>query len=162
MDLLKDSRERLTDENDKLDVSVNKLKGDADQYEKDVESVSVHIGEMEKLLTDGQDMIDVIRDTNDVFDSIRSIISRCEQAHLWSAYLKCAFKDDDDRMSEEEFKNFLGRLTQQRRNHFAKLGSFQVLAGDDDQIELAEFEVIMEKVSRDIDDVLREEFAKMV
>jgi len=46
---------------------------------------------------------------------MRKTVLENERAHLLSTYYECAFRDDNNGMDENEYRRFLGRLSQEQR-----------------------------------------------
>merc|ERR1712087_482654 len=101
--------------------------------------------ELKSIAGDNQDMLALLDNTNKIFNDMRTVVLENERAHLLSTFYECAFRDDDNRMDEEEYKRFLGRLSKQQRKKFRALGDFKTLAGDDDHIDLQEFQDMLEE-----------------
>ncbi len=66
-----------------------------------------------------------------------------------------SLKDEDEGMSEREYRRFLARLSRKQRAAWEKRAvSFEAIAGADSEIDLREFQRVLEGFLQDIDDDL--------
>merc|ERR1712228_691553 len=128
-----------------------------DRLKKEFEGL---VDELRNIAGDNQDILALLDNTNKIFNDMRKVVLENERAHLLSTFYECAFRDDDNRMDEDEYKRFLGRLSVRQRDKFKALGDFKTLAGDDDHIDLQEFQDMLEEVLTEVDELLKQEFAK--
>merc|ERR1712228_355986 len=91
----------------------------------------------------GNKMMD---DVNKQYDDLVTLIGNNERAQLLSIYYEVSTKDREDGLSENEYQRFLGRLNEKTRQVFFRQGSFDVLSGEDDIMQLEEFEKVLDKV----------------
>jgi len=115
-----------------LDVTLQQY----DELRKDLESLGAQNAEVNKL----------VDDVNNAFDGMVEVISNNERASLLSIYYEVSCRDDEKGLSSEEYNRFLGRLNQKTKQLFEDEGSFKELAGEDDIIDLQEFEALLDVV----------------
>ena len=157
---LTNTRKKLKSEVDDLQTTVKDLEHDAKELDKETEEFQGLVKELEEIAGGNKDIMTLLDSTNKIFNDMRKVVLENERAHLLSTYYGCAFRDDDDNMDEKEYIRFKGRLSKRYREKFEKLGDFEKLAGDDGVIDLNEFQDMLETVLTEVDEVLKEEFAK--
>merc|ERR1712087_928985 len=118
--------------------------------------------ELKSIAGDNEDILKLLDNTNKIFNDMRKAVLENGRAHLLSTFYECAFRDDDNRMDKGEYERFLGRLSKKQRAKFEDLGSFEKLAGEDGAIDLNEFQDMLELVLRQVDELLKDEFAKQL
>merc|ERR1712157_439201 len=140
--------------------TVQHLEHDAQELDKETQEFEGLVEELKSIAGDNEDILALLDNTNKIFNDVRKVVLENERAHLLSTFYECAFRDDDNRMDEEEYRRFLGRLSKRQREKFKSLGTFKSLAGDDDHIDLQEFRDMLEEVLTEVDELLKQEFAK--
>merc|ERR1711933_208847 len=136
-------RKRLGNAVNELQTTVHDLEHDAKELDEETKEFEGLVEELRNIAGDNQDILALLDNTNKIFNDMRTVVLENERAHLLSTFYECAFRDDDNRMDEEEYKRFLGRLSKQQRKKFRDLGTFKELAGDDDHIDLQEFQKML-------------------
>jgi len=155
---LSQTRVELGNEVSKLRAEVEHLQGDANELAKQAEEFNDLRKELEKIAGDNQDLFDVINKTNSIFDDMRQTVLENERAYLLNCFYTAAFsRDDDGKMNSQEYKKFLARLLPEQRKKFEDLGSFEQLAGEDQLIDLDEFQQMLEKILKDVDELLKDQ-----
>merc|ERR1712154_24577 len=157
---LTSTRKRLGNEVNELQTTVHDLEHDAKELDEETKEFEGLVEELRNIAGDNEDILALLDNTNKIFNDMRKVVLENERAHLLSTFYECAFRDDDNRMDENEYKRFLGRLSKRQREKFKDLGSFKDLAGDDNHIDLQEFQTMLEEVLTEVDELLKQEFAK--
>merc|ERR1711933_377744 len=153
-------RKKLGNEVNELQTTVHDLEHDAKELDEETKEFEGLVEELRNIAGDNQDILALLDNTNKIFNDIRKVVLENERAHLLSTFYECAFRDDDNRMGESEYRRFLGRLSKRQRDNFEKQGTFEDIAGDDDAIDLNEFQDMLEEVLTEVDELLKQEFAK--
>merc|ERR1712013_336447 len=81
-----------------------------------------------------------INDVNEMYSSMKNTILSNTRAGIFSAYYNAALMDESEGMSEREYRRFLARLDKKTRGIFQSFGSFESIAGEDELIDLNEFQ----------------------
>merc|ERR1719499_2868027 len=142
---LGNTRKQLGSEVTELQGTVQNLEHDAKELDEEAKEFEGLVEELRNIAGDNQDILALLDNTNKIFNDMRKVVLENERAHLLSTFYECAFRDDDNRMDESEYRRFLGRLSKRQRDKFKKLGDFKTLAGDDDAIDLNEFQDMLEE-----------------
>merc|ERR1712129_477726 len=150
---LTSTRKKLGSEVTELQTTVSDLEHDAQELDKETQEFEGLVEELRNIAGDNEDILALLDNTNKIFNDMRKVVLENERAHLLSTFYECAFRDDDNRMDEEEYRRFLGRLSKRQREKFKKLGDFKSLAGDDDHIDLQEFQDMLEEVLTEVDEL---------
>mmetsp|Transcript_9159 Transcript_9159/g.11454 ORF Transcript_9159/g.11454 Transcript_9159/m.11454 type:complete len:276 (-) Transcript_9159:260-1087(-) len=158
IDVLSQTRKKLGNEVNDLQNTVNDLKQNAAELERETQEFKGLITELEKIAGDNEDISNLLDNTNKIFKDMRKVVLENERAHLLSTYYECAFRDEQNKMRKNEYQAFLFRLSRKQRERFQKLGTFEQLAGADGELDLNEFQDILEEVLKDVDELLKEEF----
>jgi len=159
IDSLRKTRKRLGSEVTSLQTTVQDLEHDAKELDEETKEFEGLVEELRNIAGDNQDILKLLDNTNKIFNDMRKVVLENERAHLLSTFYECAFRDDDNRMDQGEYNRFLGRLSRKQRAKFEKY-NFKEIAGDDDHIDLHEFQELLEEVLVEVDELLKEEFAK--
>jgi len=157
---LTNTRKRLGNEVTELQTTVHDLEHDAKELDEETKEFEGLVEELRNIAGDNQDILALLDNTNKIFNDMRKVVLENERAHLLSTFYECAFRDDDNRMDKQEYNRFLGRLSRRQREKFKELGTFEELAGDDNHIDLQEFQDMLEEVLTEVDELLKQEFAK--
>eukprot|EP01084_Bolivina_argentea_P068961 125518_1 len=157
---LTNTRKRLGSEVTELQTTVHDLEHDAKELDEETKEFEGLVEELRNIAGDNQDILALLDNTNKIFNDMRKVVLENERAHLLSTFYECAFRDDDNRMDKQEYNRFLGRLSRRQREKFRQLGTFEELAGDDNHIDLHEFQDMLEEVLTEVDELLKQEFAK--
>jgi len=158
IDKLQETRKKLALEVSELQNVVHSLQQNASELSEQAKQFDGLLQDLKKIAGDNADLNNIINQTNNIFNDMRKTVLENERAHLLSTYYECAFRDDNNGMDENEYKRFLGRLSADQRKKFEAEGTFKQIAGDDDQIDIHEFQALLEHVLKDIDEVLKSEF----
>jgi len=153
------TRKRLGNEVNELQTTVHDLEHDAKELDEETKEFEGLVEELRNIAGDNQDILALLDNTNKIFNDMRKVVLENERAHLLSTFYECAFRDDDNRMDKQEYNRFLGRLSRRQREKFKELGTFEELAGDDNHIDLQEFQDMLEEVLTEVDELLKQEFA---
>jgi len=157
---LSGTRQKLEGEVKKLHEEVALLQNDASELAKQSEEFADLRKELEDIAGDNADLMELINKTNSIFNDMRATVLENERAYLLNKFYECAFmRDDDGKMNKMEYTRFLARLTEEQREKFKQLGDFEQLAGDDQLIDLDEFQGIIERVLKDVDELIKEQMA---
>lgn len=156
--VLRATKDKLAGEVEGLQSTVNELQQDASELENQLDQFEELRKQLEDIAADNEELNRMLEDTNNMFNDMRETVLQNERAHLLNFFYECALKDGDEGMSKREYRRFLGRLSQKQREKFEEQGTFEELAGDDNQIDLREFQGILEKVLSDVDELLKAEF----
>eukprot|EP01084_Bolivina_argentea_P154331 269051_1 len=157
---LKGTRVRLGKEVNELQTTVHDLEHDAKELDEETKEFEGLVEELRNIAGDNEDILALLDNTNKIFNDMRKVVLENERAHLLSTFYECAFRDDDNRMDKGEYERFLGRLSKRQREKFKELGTFEELAGDDGAIDLQEFQTMLEEILTEVDELLKQEFAK--
>merc|ERR1712154_682158 len=90
---------------------------------------------LSEICGDNQQLNDLINDVNDMYNSMKNTILSNTRAGILSAYYDAALKDDEEGMSQREYKRFLARLDKKTREIFKEFGSFEEIAGDEGLVD---------------------------
>jgi chaperonin cofactor prefoldin len=142
---LRVSKEQLTGEVSQVQSTVDELKGSVDGLNQQLGAFDDLRQELEKVAGSNQDISTMLDNTTKIFRDLRTVALANEKASLLSIYYEVAFKDGEPGMSAKEYERFKGRLPKKQREQFEAMGTFKQLAGDNDTIDLDEFQVILEK-----------------
>merc|ERR1719412_2505230 len=124
------TRKRLGTEVSSLQTTVQDLEHDAKELDEETKEFEGLVDELRNIAGDNQDILALLDNTNKIFNDMRKVVLENERAHLLSTFYECAFRDEDNRMDENEYKRFLGRLSKRQREKFKKwahLRMWQVL-----------------------------------
>ena len=154
IDTLKSTKNELKVQVDDIQAETDKLQQDVDQLDEQLKEFDELRNSLQDIASDSQDINDMINGINGMYDDMRSMMLETEKAKLFEAYYDVQFLDNDDGLSEREYKRLLNKLPIKSRNKFNKMGTFQELAGDDNTIDLQEFQQIVERFLKNIDDEL--------
>lgn len=157
---LTETRQKLSTEVDELQTTVQDLEHDAKELDEETKEFAGLVEELKEIAGDNEDILALLDNTNKIFNDMRKVVLENERAHLLSTFYECAFRDEDNRMDKDEYGRFLGRLSKRQREKFTNLGSFEKLAGKDGTINLQQFQDILEDVLVEVDELLKQEFAK--
>eukprot|EP00490_Sorites_sp_Unknown_P005845 CAMPEP_0114659338 /NCGR_PEP_ID=MMETSP0191-20121206/17643_1 /TAXON_ID=126664 /ORGANISM="Sorites sp." /LENGTH=270 /DNA_ID=CAMNT_0001884251 /DNA_START=114 /DNA_END=926 /DNA_ORIENTATION=+ len=154
IDTLKSTKNELKVQVDDIQAETDKLQQDVDQLDEQLKEFDELRNSLQDIASDSQDINDMINGINGMYDDMRSMMLETEKAKLFEAYYDVQFLDNDDGLSEREYKRLLNKLPIKSRNKFNQMGTFQELAGDDNTIDLQEFQQIVERFLKNIDDEL--------
>eukprot|EP00485_Elphidium_margaritaceum_P000567 CAMPEP_0202701110 /NCGR_PEP_ID=MMETSP1385-20130828/14216_1 /ASSEMBLY_ACC=CAM_ASM_000861 /TAXON_ID=933848 /ORGANISM="Elphidium margaritaceum" /LENGTH=289 /DNA_ID=CAMNT_0049358449 /DNA_START=84 /DNA_END=956 /DNA_ORIENTATION=- len=157
---LQSTRIKLGNEVNELQTTVHDLEHDAKELDEETKEFEGLVEELRNIAGDNADILALLDNTNKIFNDMRKVVLENERAHLLSTFYECAFRDEDNRMDKEEYERFLGRLSKRQREKFRQLGTFEQLAGEDQHIDLGEFQEMLERVLTEVDELLKQEFAK--
>jgi len=143
-----------------MNSTVSDMQKDASLLDEQTKQFEPLLNELKLIAKDNEDVNSMLDQTNSIFKDMRNSILQNERAHLLSTFYECAFRDDDSKMNKGEYRRFLGRLSQNQRKKFEDLGTFEELAGEDQQLDLGEFQELIERVLVDVDQMLRDDFAE--
>ena len=152
------TRQKLGNENDKLENTVGHLKTDADVLDEKSKEFEGLVDDLGGIAQEHEDIHEVLSKTGKLFKQVRKVMIQIEKSQLLTMYYECAFRDNDDTMDKNEYIRFLARLGKEERKRFKELGSFEFLAGDDGCIDLKEFEHFLGEYCKVDEQKLLEEF----
>ena len=124
---------------------LNSTMGEFDEIRQNLASLCADDGDMKEL----SEMVDGL---NNGFVEMQNVILNNKKAALLAAYYKVSTRDGDAGLSEKEYKRFLAKLTIEQRQKFQDFGTFQEIAGDDDVIDLAEFQNVVDSIISECDE----------
>jgi len=146
IDRLKSTREQLTGEVEKLEETTNGLKRDVDTLKGTLGQYDELKNSLQEICGDNEELNNLINDVNGMYDSMKSTILSNTRAGILSAYYTAALKDDDEGMTKKEYRRFLSGLDKKTREVFKGFGTFEDLAGDDNILDLGEFQVLVDRL----------------
>ena len=88
----------------------------------------------------------LVDDINAQMDNMTQVISSNERASLLSIYYEVSTRDREEGLSVSEYDRFLGRLNLKTKRYFEECGTFHDIAGEDNVIDLREFEELLDEV----------------
>jgi len=153
------TRQKLGKEVDDLQDTVKNLEHDAHELDEEAKEFEGLVEELKGIAGENEEVLNLLNNTNQIFSDMRKVVLENERAHLLSTFYECAFRDDDNKMSEDEWQRFIGRLSTKQRAKFKRF-DFKAIAGDDGCLDLQEFQEVLEQVLEEVDDLLRDEFSK--
>eukprot|EP01083_Nonionella_stella_P039007 106076_1 len=172
IELFKEENNKYEQEIDELRQTKSQLAGEVKQLQQTTESLNRDVDNLKATLSqydelkeslseicgDNQQLNDLINDVNDMYDSMKKTILSNTRAGILSAYYDAALKDDEEGMSEREYKRFLARLDKKTRAIFKTFGSFEQIAGTDGLIDLHEFQGLVDQLlSKQEDELILEQ-----
>ena len=143
---LKGIRSNLRDETKGVFFAVGKLSKNAKDLERHLEEFDELRRELSEICESNEELNEMMDAVNKQYEDLVNLIGNNERAQLLSIYYEVSTKDREDGLSAWEYERFLGRLNGRTREYFEKQGSFDVLSGDDDIMDLQEFEKVLDKV----------------
>lgn len=158
LNVLRETKDKLAGEVEGISNTVTELQSDATELEGQMDQFEELRKQLEDIAADNEELNRMLEDTNNMFSDMRETVLQNERAHLLNFFYECALRDGDEGMSKREYKRFLGRLSKSQRAKFEEQGTFEELAGEDEQIDLQEFQAILENVLADVDELLKAEF----
>merc|ERR1712003_206992 len=109
---------------------------------------------LKDICGDNQHLNDLINDVNDMYSSMKNTILSNTRAGILSSYYTAALKDDEEGMSKKEYRRFLSGLDKKTREIFKGFGTFEEIAGEDQLIDLDEFQALVDKLLAEQSDEL--------
>lgn len=158
---MKKTRKNLGRENEALEGTVENLQNDADILEAETEQFEGLVDQLGGIAKDRDAIHDILGETTSLFSKMKKVILQHEKSQLLTLYYECAFRDNDDTMDKAEYTRFLGRLPKKERERVKAIGTFEEIAGEDDQIDLHEFEGLLDEFLKVDEDILVDEFSDM-
>jgi len=143
---LSHTREQLTDEVSKLEETTNGLKRDVDTLKDTLGQYDQLKNSLQEICGDNQELNDLINDVNDMYSSMKQTILSNTRAGILAAYYSASLRDDEEGMSSKEYRRFKMGLDKETRAVFEGFGSFEEIAGDDEIIDLDEFQALVDKL----------------
>merc|ERR1712013_316535 len=117
--------------------------------------------ELKVIGEENSDIAEILVDTQRIFGDMRKVVLENERAHLLTTFYECT-DPTHSAMNADEYRKFEARLSKRQRARFAELGRFKEFAGSEEElIDIAKFQDILETVLEDVDALLREEFNEM-
>lgn len=158
IDELRSTREQLTGEVTKLQETTSSLNRDVDNLKATLSQYDELKNSLSEICGDNQQLNDLINDVNDMYNSMKNTILSNTRAGILSAYYDAALKDDEEGMSQKEYRRFLSRLDKKTRAIFQSFGSFEQIAGSDQLIDLHEFQKLVDQLlSQQADELILEQ-----
>ena len=156
---IKHTRKKLGSENEALENTVENLQDDADILEAESKQFEGLVDQLGGIANDRSAIYNILDETRQLFNKMRNIMLQHEKSQLLTMYYECAFRDNDDSMDKAEYTRFLGRLGRKERERVKAIGTFEEVAGEDDQIDLHEFEALLDEFLKLDEQTLIDEFA---
>lgn len=146
IDQMKSSRLELKRHAKGVYFEVTKLKQDAKELDVTLQQYDDLRKDLESIAEQNEEVNQLVDDVNGVFDGMVDVISSNERASLLSIYYEVCIRDGEAGLSKGEYNRFLGRLNHNTKEIFKEEGSFESIAGEDNIIDLVEFEELLDKV----------------
>jgi len=143
--LLKSTKEKLATEVTEMQSAVTQIKSSVDDLNNQLGAFDELRQELQKVAGANEDIATLLDNTTQIFRDMRAVALANEKASLLNLYYEVAFKDGEAGMSTREYERFKGGLPKRQRSQFEAMGTFKDLAGDNDTIDLWEFQEILEK-----------------
>eukprot|EP00486_Rosalina_sp_Unknown_P000772 CAMPEP_0201564864 /NCGR_PEP_ID=MMETSP0190_2-20130828/3513_1 /ASSEMBLY_ACC=CAM_ASM_000263 /TAXON_ID=37353 /ORGANISM="Rosalina sp." /LENGTH=277 /DNA_ID=CAMNT_0047981617 /DNA_START=27 /DNA_END=860 /DNA_ORIENTATION=+ len=157
IDELRSTKEQLSTEVTKLQETTNALNRDVDNLKSTLSQYDELKESLTEICGDNQELNDLINDVNSMYTNMKNTILSNTRAGILSAYYDCALKDDEEGMSKREYQRFIARLDKKTRAIFKSFGDFDRIAGDDNLIDLNEFQQLVNKLlEQQADELLME------
>lgn len=161
IDELRGTKEQLTTEVTKLKETTNALNRDVDNLKSTLSQYDELKESLMEVCGDNKELNSLINDVNSMYTNMKNTILSNTRAGILSAYYDAALKDDEEGMSQREYKRFLARLDKKTRSIFKSFGSFESIAGADNLIDLNEFQQLVNKLlEQQADELLLEQEEK--
>merc|ERR1711994_1207810 len=80
---------------------------DAKELDEEAKEFEGLVDELKSIAGDNEDILELLDNTNKIFNDMRKVVLENERAHLLSTFYECAFRDDDNRMDKQEFQDML-------------------------------------------------------
>ena len=156
IDELRSTKEQLSGEVSKLQETTHALNRDVDNLKSTLSQYDELKESLQEICGDNQELNDLINDVNSMYSNMKNTILSNTRAGILSAYYDAALRDDEEGMSKSEYKRFLARLDKKTRSIFKSFG-IESIAGDDNIIDLNEFQQLVEKLlEQQADELLME------
>merc|ERR1712048_485465 len=126
--------------------SVGKLSKNAKDLEKSLSEFDELRKDLRKICGSNEELNAMMNEMNQQYEDMVNLIANNRRAQLRSIYYEVSTLDREAGLSKTEYDKFLARLDTTTRAYFKKQGSFDLLSGDDDVMDLQEFEIVLEKV----------------
>jgi len=142
---LKATKENLASQVTEVQTTVDQLNGSVGDLNQQLTAFDDLRVELEKMAGSSEDIAALVDKTTKVFHDMRKLALANEKASLLSLYYDVSFRDGEAGMNPKEYERFKGRLPKKQREKFEAMGTFQELAGANNNLDLDEFEGILEK-----------------
>lgn len=155
LDQLKETTQTLKKDVRGITQSVDGLKSNADELNSTMGQFDEIRQNLASLCSDDGDMkelSEMVDGLNNGFVEMQNVILNNKKAALLAAYYKVSTRDDEAGLSEKEYTRFLAKLTIEQRQKFKDHGTFQEIAGDDNIIDLAEFQNVVDTIISECDE----------
>merc|ERR1712129_317301 len=140
VDQLKDNCGRLKSTTKGVFYEVGKLQQDSKELEESLLQFEDLRKDLEGVLGQNKAIAEMVTDINTSMDNMKEIIAENERASLRCIYYQVSTMDREDGLSEKEYQRFMGQLEIKTRKYFKACGTFDEISGEDDIIDLQEFE----------------------
>merc|ERR1712013_580806 len=154
IDALRSTREGLSAQVSKLEETTNAMQRDVDTLKDTLGQYDELKNSLQEICGDNQQISELINDVNEMYSSMKNTILSNTRAGILSAYYNAALMDESEGMSEREYRRFLARLDKKTRGIFQSFGSFESIAGEDELIDLNEFQQLVDKLLAEQSDEL--------
>lgn len=134
-----------------MDGTVGKLEMEQLKLDQETKRIKNVIKNFTQLAGDDKNVISEVKKAAKEINSMKKWIAENERVFLISTFYNCALKDNDKKMSENEYENFLRRLTRKQKSKFEHLGTFEILANGE-FIDMPNFLNIIERVRDNVDE----------
>ena len=146
IDQLKSARTDLKQHTKGVFFEVKKLGRDAEELDVTLKQYDDLRRDLESIGAQNEEVNKLVDDVNNAFDGMVELISNNERASLLSIYYHVCLRDQEAGLSEQEYERFLGSLNRKTKLLFKAEGSFADIAGEDNIIDLQEFEALLDVV----------------
>lgn len=150
----KNTKDRLKDEVKTIQSRVGGLQKNVDNLQTTLDSYDDLRKELNEIAGDNKDLNDMINSVNQMFNGMHDAIVQNQRTQILQTYYDVQFKDDKEGLGKKEYKRFRGRLDAETRSRFDKYGNFESFCGDDNVIDLTEFQDLLEQVLLDMEEDL--------
>merc|ERR1712013_687131 len=146
IDQLRDTRNDLKSTTKGIFYEVGKLQQDSKELDESLQQFDQLRKDLAEIAEKNEGIGYLVDDINGQMDAMTEVISNNERASLLSIYYEVSTRDREEGLSESEYDRFLGRLNLKTKKYFEECGTFHDIAGDDDIIDLREFEALLDEV----------------
>ena len=125
----------LKEENTKYEYQLNEIHGtrkhSANRYDeiqtvlmngeyhlRELNEITNDLEELCNMAGDNEDMLILLDKTHEIHNNMRKVVLETQRTHLLSKFYECIFRDDDDRMDEQEYNRFIGQSTKRVKEIF--------------------------------------------
>ena len=157
--------ERMRSQNEKYDTEIDKIEKINEELRSQVESIGKSKEQLTKstkelkerfqkfeevrqhlsgICDENKHVHDVVDSLNDQIDALRLIVIHNEKAALLSKFYG-QWKQENG-LNRQEYARFLSGLDKEQRTNFKEKWTFEQLAGDDEIIDIHEFQRVIDEI----------------